>query len=46
VPFEAVAAELRRELERERPAQGDLAGLRNVLVQKARIVTTPGVYGK
>ena len=46
VPFEAVAAELRRELERERPAQGDLAGVRNVLVQKARIVTTPGVYGK
>lgn len=46
VPFEEVAGELRRELENERPAQGDLAGLRNLLVQKARIVTTPGVYGK
>ncbi|MBM3990235.1 MAG: hypothetical protein FJ298_04420, partial [Planctomycetes bacterium] len=46
VPFEAVAAELRRELESERPAQGDLAAVRNVLVQRARIVSNPGVYGK
>lgn len=46
VPFETVAAELRRELESERPAQGDLAGVRNMLVQKARITASPGVYGK
>lgn len=46
VSFDTVAAELRRELETERPAQGDLAGVRNLLVQKARIVTHPGVYGK
>lgn len=46
VPFEEVADALRRELENERPAQGDLAGVRNLLVQQARIVTTPGIYGK
>jgi parvulin-like peptidyl-prolyl isomerase len=46
VSFDTVAAELRRELETERPAQGDLAGVRNLLVQRARIVTHPGVYGK
>lgn len=46
VPLEEVAEELRRELAGERPAQGDLAGLRNVLARQAKVETRATIYGR
>lgn len=44
VPFEEVAAELRRELETDPIPEGDLGGFRNVLGKAATIEVMPGMY--
>lgn len=46
VPFEEVAAELRRELETEPIPEGDLAGFRNVLGKNAVIEALPGMHAR
>ncbi len=43
VPFEGVAAEIRQELERERPGPADLAAFRNVLLQASEVELLPAL---
>jgi parvulin-like peptidyl-prolyl isomerase len=45
VPYEGVAEALRAELENEPVPEGDLAGLRNVLGNRARVEVRPAVHG-
>ncbi len=43
VPFESVAAEIRSELESERPGAPDVAAYRNVLLQASEVELLPGM---
>lgn len=46
VPYEEVKDEIHAELAAERPAQGDLNGVRNVLYNRAKVEVKPAMFGE